>query len=400
MPDFRLVMCVRAVRHWRSSVSTLGQGRIVTRRTETILAFVLVLAGAGMARAFEDYTGHWGGTWSPYGQFSPSAIGVGDGTGWKFRAVDNANSNSRLGFVMRRALGRGEFRFRFETGLGIRQSSEVSQGFTGDAIDWTRSDIRFLDLIWDRGALGTFSVGHGSMATDQVALADLSGTVLVTGVSVPDMAGSFLFRTTGGILSPISVKSAYKTYDGIRRARLRYDRPVARVEGLTLSISAGAEILKKNNTEANVDVAATYQRKTDRFRLEGAIGASLTRQNNRVTRNDVIGSVSFLHRPSGVSVTVAASTSNTGGAMSYLKLGYLADLIPAGPTALSVDIYDGADIAAPGSRSRAWGIGIVQHLPRPDVEVYLGFRRYSYSDSSPLSYHPLRAVQFGTRWQF
>ncbi|MFV0513923.1 MAG: porin [Jhaorihella sp.] len=372
----------------------------MNRKTETLLAFVLVLAGTGVARAFEDYSGHWGGTWSPYGQFAPSVIGVGDGTGHKFAAVDNANSNSRLGFVMKRALGRGEFRFRFETGLGLRQSSEVSQAFTGDALDWTGSDIRFLDLIWDLGPVGTFSVGHGSMATDQVALADLSGTVLVTGVSVPDMAGSFLFRTTGGVLSPVSVKSAYKTYDGIRRARLRFDRPVARVAGLTLSVSAGAEILKKNNTETNVDVAATYERTTARFRMEGAIGASLTRQNNRVTRNDVVGSFSLLHRPSGVSVTAAASTSNTGGRMSYLKLGYLADLVAAGPTAISLDIYDGADIAVPGSRSRAWGVGIVQHLARPDIEIYLGARRYSYSDGSPLSYRPLRAIQFGTRWQF
>ena len=370
------------------------------RRCFALLAVPVVCAAAGPASAFDDWTGRWGGTLSLYGQFSPSYINVDDGTESNGAVVDNSHSVSRIGLILRRSFGDGEFRFRFETSLGVRQSDAVSQTYIGPAFDWTRDDIRYLDLIWDRGSAGKFSIGHGSMATDQVAMADLSGTNLVNEVSVPDLAGGFEFLTSAGALSGTTVKSAYKTFDGVRRARLRYDRPVAAIDGLVLSVSAGAEILKKNNNENNFDVSATYQRDFGTVRVEGAAGASLTKVSGLTTKSDLVGSFSALHEPTGLSATIAAGLGNTAGQLVYFKLGYQADLFGAGPTAFSVDTYLGTDIAFPGSVSRAWGFGVVQHLRRPDVQVYLGFRRYRLSDATPATYLPMRAVQFGTRWQF
>lgn len=238
------------------------------------------------------------------------------------------------------------------------------------------------------------------MATDKVAMADLSGTEVVNGVSVPDIAGGFAFRSASGALTAVTVKSAYRTFDGIRRARVRYDWPVAHTEGLVFSVSAGTEILKRNNDEQNIDVAVHYTRQLGDFRIEGAAGASVTRQAGQVTREDFVGSFSVLHRPSGLSATVASGTDNVSAQLVYFKLGYQVDLLAAGPTAFSVDTYRGSDIAYGGSVSRAWGVGVVQHLKRPGVQIYLGFRRYSLSDASPTRYLPLRAVQFGTRWRF
>lgn len=370
------------------------------RHPLAVLALAVAAMLPGAAAAFDDYTGRWGGTWSAYGQLSPSAIGVDDGQQTETVGVDNSQSISRIGLILRRPFGRGQFRFRFETSLGLRESKNVSQVFTGPAFDWNRSDIRFFDTIWDFGSRGTVSVGHGSMATDNVAKADLSGTDLANSVSVPDMAGNFLFRTSSGVLSPVAVKSAYETFDGIRRARLRYDWPVPTVQGLVLSTSVGAEILKKNNNENNLDIAFSYRSKFDAVSVQAAAGASLTWVSGQRTRKDLVASVSVLHRASGLSLTAAAGTGNPGGHLAYVKLGYQAHILDAGPTAFSVDAYRGWDLASQGSLSEAWGVAVVQHLRRPGLQVFVGLRRYKFADLSALSYLPLNAVQVGTRWQF
>ena len=370
----------------------------MSRRTVAALAIVLALAGANRATAFDDYTGRHGRVLSAYGQLSLAGIHVDDGVGGKSAGVDNTHSVSRVGLVLRRQRAFGEFRFRFETSLGLRQSDQVSQTWTGPAVSWTRGDIRYLDFILDRGSAGTYSIGHGSMATDQVMTADLSGTKLANSVSVPDMAGGFEFRTIAGALSGIAVDDAYKTFDGIRRARIRYDR--AFLKGFKFSVSAGAEILEKNNDELNLDVSVTYRGTVGDFQMEGAAGASITRQVRVLTRADIVGSFSALHVPSGLSLTVASAVDDGNSRLAYLKIGYLADIFSVGPTALSADTYVGKNISVAGSRSKAWGLALVQHLPRPNVQVYLGVRKYDYDDATVAIYRPVKAVMFGTRWQF
>ena len=358
-----------------------------------ILAWLL----AGQAAAFEDYTGPLGGTTSFYGQLSPSVISVDDGIQNKAALVDNTHSSSRIGFLLVRPAQGREFRFRFETGLGFRQSDAVSQTYTGDAIDWERSDIRYVDFSWQFDRLGRFSIGHGGMAADQTASADLSGTGLANGVSVPDMAGGFEFRTSSGALSGVTVKSAYKTYDGIRRARLRYD--TRSVSGFTLSVSAGAEVLEDNSSEKNYDIALRYENETDILKLQGAIAGSATRTDGLPTRQDQVGSFSALHKPSGLSFTISTGSGNPGGRDLYGKLGYQLGWLPVGRTYFSVDYLYNKDVAFSGARARAWGGAIVQNFQDQGFDLYLGLRRYTLSGSAVIL-DDLKAFQFGTRWRF
>lgn len=365
-------------------------------------ALIMLASAAGAlggtpARAFDDYAGPLGTTTSIYGQFSPSLLSAHDGDGYTTALADNSNSVSRLGLRIQREFDLGTFQLRFETAMGFRESKSVKQTSSVKGFDWDRTDIRFVDASFHFGGRGVFSVGHGSMATDQVAMADLSGTTLATSVSVPDMAGGMVFRTQSGVLTGIPVKSAFNTFDGVRRARLRYDfRPI---RGVTLSVSAGSEVLRQRNDEQNFDAAITYVESFRGIELEGAMGASISSLNNQRTRKDLVGSVSARHPGSGLNLTLASGQGSAGGVFYYAKLGLRRGWWDIGHTAVSVDFHRGHDIATPGSSSTAWGIGIVQRLDRQEVDLFLGYRNYAL-DGPALDLQDVQAVQMGARWRF
>ncbi|WP_146345048.1 porin [Phaeobacter marinintestinus] len=358
---------------------------------------MLAMAWPEPLLAFDDYTGPLGVTTRVYGQFSPSYLSVRDGGQVTRTLADNSNSVSRVGLILRRPFEVGEFQFRFETAMGFRESGKVSQLDRGDPFDWDESDIRFVDTAFQINKRGLFSFGHGSMATDQVASADLSGTKLANSVSVPDMAGGMFFRNTSGALSAIKVKSAFNTFDGVRRARLRYDFRARR--GITLSVSAGAEILQDDNDEENFDVAATYIDTIGKFDIQGAVGGSITNQNNRRTRKDLVGSVSVLHKPTGISATVAGGQGSSGGLFTYAKIGLQRDWSQLGPTALSFDYHYGQDIVVNGSISQSWGVAVVQRLERQQIDVFFGYRGYALQGVG-VSLQDVHAIQMGARWRF
>ena len=171
----------------------------VSGRFQLFLVSCLSLGAAAPVAADQDWTGPLGREATVYGQVSASVVTASDGTDRRTYGADAAQSVSRIGF---RASMPGSVRnFRFETGLGFRHSNQVGQMAEAPAFDLTKSDIRWLQLSWALPRGQTFSLGQGSMATDNVATSDLSGTDVVTGVSVPDMAGRFQFRTRSGLLS-------------------------------------------------------------------------------------------------------------------------------------------------------------------------------------------------------
>lgn len=312
--------------------------------------------------------------------------------------VDNTHSSNRIGFVLNRAAEGRELRFRIETGLGFRQSDAVSQTYTGDWIDWEPSDIRYVDFSWQFDRFGRLSIGHGGMAADQTASTDLSGTGLANGVSVPDIAGGFEFRTVAGALSGVSIKSACKIFDGIRRAWIRYDtRPV---NGFTLSVSAGAKVFEEDNSEDNYDIALRYENEIGPFKMQGAVAASATRKNDEPTRQYQVESLSALHNPSGLSFTVSTGIGNPGGRGIYGKLGYQQDWLAVGRTYLSIDYIYSKDIAFADARSRAWGAAIVQNFRDQEFGLFLGLRNYSLTGAAATGYQDIRAAHLGSRWRF
>jgi len=72
-----------------------------------------------------------------------------------------------------------------------------------------------------------------------------------------------------------------------------------------------------------------------------------------------------------------------------------------GATSFSVDYYDGSDMVdTAGDSASSWGIAAVQKFDRRNVEAYVAYREYSYSDTSGRSYNDSNVIMAGARWKF
>lgn len=367
----------------------------MTQFSKISFGVVLAVVAGTPALAEFKYDNNSGGSVRLYGQFDPAYLSFDDGVSTTSEIVDNTNSNSRVGLDLLQPYGADTFRFNFETALGLRQSASVSQTNTPSGLDWQRTDIRKVDFSFKTANYGTFSAGQGSMATDGAAEIDLSGTTLVTYVSIPDTAGSFEFRTSAGALSGITIGDNFSDFDGGRRGRIRYDSPT--FSGFTISAAWGKEILAEGNDDEFMDLALRYANEFGAVKLHGAIGVS-RRDSGGVDRDDTIGSISMLH-DSGFNATLALGDREGAGDYRYGKLGYIGSWLSFGTTALSVDYYDGADTISAGSSSESMSIGLVQKVDSANLEVYLGYRTYELSETAA-TYQDASSVLFGTRLKF
>ena len=364
--------------------------------SKSALFMSLLFLAPGMALSELRYDTEDGSEFLFYGQLDPAYLSFDDGVSTTSKLVDNTNSNSRVGMWYRSDTDYGAFAVNLETALGLRPSAAVTQGFTPDEMTWRTTNIRKVEAMWNIDRLGKFYVGQGSMSTDGVANKDLSGTTLVLYNSIPDTAGAFRFRTTAGALTTKTIASAFGSFDGARKARVRYDTPA--FNGFSLSVSYGEEVLADNVDQQVTDVAVTYAGDFGGNKLVGGIGYSHIDFDAAATRRDTIASVSFLHT-SGSNVTLAAGDRNVAGSYVYGKIGYRADWFAVGKTSLALDYYDGNDRTSAGSSSRAVGFGVVQAFDRQGMEAYFGYREYSLRETG-VSYQDASSVMIGARWKF
>lgn len=62
--------------------------------------------------------------------------------------------------------------------------------------------------------------------------------------------------------------------------------------------------------------------------------------------------------------------------------------------------YQGDDIVSAGSKSDAVGLVYVQHFDDLNMEAYVGYWNYGFSDLSATSYQDAQSILFGARWKF
>jgi len=361
-------------------------------------AAALATAIASPAFAGPTYENDTGGSFTWYGQFDPSFQSYDDGTETYDRLVDNAGSNSRIGFRLSQAFGENTMTFHFETAFGLRSSAGVSQSSTGDALSWDRTNLRHVDLQYDTARFGKFSAGQGSMASDGIAGSDQSGTGVVASVAVADPAGGYAFRTSAGALSSVDVGDVFTDYDGGRLGRVRYDSNS--YNGFVFSASYGTDVLKTSNDRETYDVAVRYNNNDlGDFALAAALGAAWTEETGTADKRDIVGSVALEHKPTGLSLALASGERDIAGSYGYAKLGYTADLTSLGATAFSVDYYDGSDMASTGDSAQSWGVAATQKIDNYNVEAYLAYREYAYEDTST-TYSDSSVIMAGARWKF
>lgn len=340
-------------------------------------------------------------TFDFYGQLNFGLFSVDDGTESETYVTDNDNSNTRVGATYSNTLGTGgTIKGHFETALGIDGSAAATMDNHDSDIDLNRTELRKLELIYQTPGLGTFYGGQGSMSADGIAEADFSGTTVVAYSSVSELAGSFQFRPEDGPLSGTSISNAFKSFDGARRARVRYDTPT--YNGFTGSVSWGKDLLVVPDKREFTDLAVKYANDYGAYKVDGRLGYQWINgtEDNETDEEIASGSFAVLHTPTGLNFAFATGAADEADASYYYaKFGYIQDWFALGSTALSFDIYEGSDFDTDGSDSESFSISAVQRVDAYNLEVYASYRTYEF-DASGTDYEDIDLVVVGARWKF
>ncbi|MBX3584892.1 MAG: hypothetical protein KF810_23695 [Rhizobiaceae bacterium] len=332
------------------------------------------------------------------GQVNMGVLNYDDGEESYTNFVDNDNSSSRVRLQL---FMTGNDGWKMESTLEAEYqplaSNVVSQ--LNDEPDWDfpATNIRKAEVVFSNERFGKLWLGQGSMASDGSAEVDKSGTSVIAYSSLSDTAGGYFFRFADGALSDVTVGSSFSNLDGLgRKLRVRYDTPT--FHGFGLRTSYGEDALAEKN-DALYDVAATYAGELNDIDLGAAIAYS---RNSGSDVDIVSGSISGLHKPTGISLTLAAArefSDGVEGRYGYVKLGYEREFFEIGSTAFSIDYYFGQDIAAADSDSNSFGLAAVQNIEDYNLQLWALWRNYDYADNDG-GYDNGRAVFGGALFKF
>ena len=351
-------------------------------------AALLISSAAQMASAQSSF--------DFYGHLNFGIFNTDDGFDSETYFTDNDNSNTRIGFNWINEFSAGRsLRFNFETGLGLNGSSAVTIDDTDLEFDWEDTELRKFEFIYKTPDIGIFSFGQGSMASDGVAEADFSGTGVIAYSGIADLAGSIEFREDDGSGSGLQIGDVFKSFDGARRFRLRYDTPS--FGGFVFSVSGGEEVLADGDDNEYYDAAVRYSADYGDFRADARLGYGWVSGGQEL----LVGSLATLHAPTGLSFAIAAGAQQDEGDAEfvYIKFGWQQDWFSAGTTALSIDYNDGDDFEFIGTESNSVGIAAVQNFDAQNLEVYAAWRTHEL-DAPGSSFEDIDVFAVGARWKF
>ena len=343
------------------------------------------------------FTNARGGVATFYGQVNLTYQSLDDGQETTSNIVDNGNWNSRLGFTISQPINENTLRWRFETGLTLRNSALVSQNETPDWGDWQRTLLRWFEVAYDSN-IGTFSLGQGATAANGTAGLDDSFTFIAGATDSSDGFASFRFRNDAGDLTNVTVGQVNSALDASRRFRLRYDTPV--FSGVMLSASYGQNVLVTADENDYYEVAVRWTGDLGELAVRSALGYQwIDNPNGNLTRR-LAGSFTLVHEPTGLNFALSAGNQYNGPSYYWMRAGWQTDGLSVGTTSLSVDYYNGTDFLSDGSKTENWGIYAVQDIDSLSLNLYAGWRTFTYSDTLGSGYQDATGVLAGVRWSF
>jgi hypothetical protein len=174
--------------------------------------------------------------------------------------------------------------------------------------------------------------------------------------------------------------------------RIRYDTP--RFHGLTAAFAVGTDVFNDRDDGLYADAALRWQFDTPDLKLSAGAGYSVSPNDHELS-----GSMSGVHKSTGGTVTLALGQSDLLGRYHFVKLGLIRQWIPQGDTSFSMDYYDGTDIGGAGSRSKSFGLAIVQQFSKHGIEAFALWRHYDF-DAPAAEYFGSTALFAGARWKF
>lgn len=360
--------------------------------------------------------------------------------GWESNAYVVDNINDQTNFQME---GEADFAPGWTSGfllLIYANTPEASDGVNqltdggGDGAPGVHEAYWFVE----QEQLGRVSVGRVVNALDGVPEQDVSGSAVVGYSGMEDIGGGFFLRrsdipdqagllVSGGAIAAgadasVTWGDLVNHLNGDPFNIIRYDSP--EFFGTTFSASWGeddqwAVSLAYELSMNSIEVAAAigYGEDVD-TEPDGVVFAAADDTNNQT----LAGSLSMLHKPSGLNLTFAAGKqsydnqfiANDGVLRSpddahywYIKGGWLARLNTLGDTAFYAEfgqfndfLLNSTDAATvtglninqaaacggagvgclvSGSQADVWGLGVVQYIDAAAMELYLSYRNFDAS---------------------
>jgi predicted porin len=372
-----------------------------------------------------------------YGQVNKALMAWDDGFRRDAYIVDNETSTSRFGFIGQAQIKPGwSAGYRMEFEFGDALSSEVFNGKNGDeglgSVGGT--DVRIRQNYWyiDSERLGRISVGHQSPATDDITIINLGAQMSDAPLHYNNNFGLRL-GLAFGLTTDLTWGNFAYTVDTLRGNFARYDSPT--LWGFVLSAAAG-----ENDV---YDVALRYRADWSMFRFAAGIGYM---NSQELDFQDVRGSASLMHTPSGIYLSVAGGvrddksgvvTDADDAGFYYAQLGIKRRLLPYGDTTFygEYGVYSDysagrilqADIFGPGnfadwgkirhSEVDRWGLGVEQAIDASALLLYAQYHHYDGTiignpcgtagdcttlsgETASLPVQPWDAVVVGARIQF
>jgi len=333
---------------------------------------------------------------SLYGQIDRAVLYSDNGDSKDLYSVDNANSNTRMGFNAGVDTSSGWLvGGRIEYGLVSNASNDVNQNKTNDATD-TYIKNRWAEMSFKHDTYGKISLGKGSSATDGTAEVDLSGTDVAAYASIADTAGGMLWNDSAtNTVSGTKIGNVFNDFDGLGRTdRVRYD---------TASF-AGFSLAGSGASGDAWDGALRYNRKFGETKVVAAFGASSPGDVIDGVDMQYSGSASVL-LPMGFNATISGGVRDLKDSDRddptnwYAKIGYKTSFYSAATTAFSIDYGQAENLAQDDDKGKTWAVTAVHDIADWGTEFYLTYRNHEL-DRNDTDFDDINVVMAGARLKF
>jgi hypothetical protein len=364
-----------------------------------------------------------------YGQVNRALMMWNDGKDSDSYVVDNNLTPTRIGLKGDGKIGEGwKSGFNIEFDFTDSSSSNVFNGKLAAGGDQGKGETGPIGLrqgFWfiDNDKLGRVSLGQQSSATDDLTLINLSGAGVASDART-QWNTSFAVRPTTGagavLYNPTLSADKQKAIswgrisDGLDTDRgnfVRYDSPS--VYGFIVSAAWGED--------DQWDAALRFKKEWNSLRLAAGIGyyyqgndgntvpntswggAAGSGGGAYTTREEIKGSASALHVPTGIYVAVSAGErfnqqvasftpserlDQKDASFWYIQGGIDKRFFPIGNTTLygeygnysgfgvaNVSVHNSANNLASSDVNR-WGLGVVQKVDAAALEVYAAYQHF------------------------
>lgn len=286
--------------------------------------------------------------------------------------------------------------------LVLRARDDLSDDVDQSSDNGSGGPFQLWQAHWfiESETLGKISVGLASRVSDTAPENDLSETGAAGYAGAQDIGGAFGLRRADAAITNVTWGDVISHFNGDTANVVRYDTP--EFAGFIASASWGEDDIW--------DVGLKYEGESGGFKVAASLAYTEVTDGDFLfgDHSALVGSAAILHEATGFNALISAGERQHDGSQLnaagtgftpldpkfvYAKLGWIAKLNGLGPTAfygeygLFEELFQTLFVpAAPpgaeaqvtsGSEAQVLGAGLVQHIDGADMQIYIGYRRYS-----------------------